>query len=225
MVIDRILRAAGDWPGEVALALAAAQRPIPPDPRLWPREAVEGDDPPRPAPDFGHTAPPRAAATLLLLYPAGDTAELVIPLTVRHAQMRSHAGEVSLPGGAIDPHDPSDQAAALREAEEEIGVPAASVRILGHLDEVWIPVSNYRLRPFVGALLQRPVLAPRQEEVAEVIEIPLRRLFEAGALQDEVVEGVGWRLRAGAYRWAGHSIWGATARTLSMLATVLGDPP
>jgi 8-oxo-dGTP pyrophosphatase MutT (NUDIX family) len=144
-----------------------------------------------------------------------------MPLTVRRPDLRAHAGEISLPGGAVDPSDASPEAAALREAEEEIGVPAASVQVLGALDEVWIPVSNYQLRPFVGALAGRPALYPRQEEVAEIVELPLSALFGADALVEELIEGPGWHLRAGAYRWAGHRVWGATARTLSMLATVL----
>ncbi len=219
MVIDRILRAEGDWPAEVARALSEAPRPIPHDPRLWPREP--GAAPPE-ALDYGHLGPARSASTLLLLYPH-SSGGLAVPLTVRRPDLRTHAGEISLPGGAVDPHDASRQAAALREAEEEIGVPAASVQILGALDDVWIPVSNYQLRPFVGALRRQPSLAPQQEEVTEILELPLHALFAADALVEELFEGPGWRLRAGAYRWAGHRIWGATARTLSMLASVLAD--
>ena len=68
--------------------------------------------------------PARPAATLLLVYP-GAGGELTVPLTVRHADLREHAGEISLPGGTVDADDPSHEAAALREAEEEIGVDPA----------------------------------------------------------------------------------------------------
>ena len=91
----------------------------------------------------------RAASTLLLVHPGTD-GELVVPLTLRHAALRAHAGEVSLPGGAVDPGDATREAAALREAWAEIGLQPASVRVAGVLDDIWIPVTNFELRPYVG---------------------------------------------------------------------------
>lgn len=165
-------------------------------------------------------AAPRPAATLLLLYPGPD-GELSIPLTVRQPDLRAHAGEVSLPGGAVDDTDASARDAALREAWEEIGVPRAAVRLLGSLDAVWIPVSNFQLRPFVGALDARPEIVPQTAEVAAVVELPARLLLADQALVERLIEGEGWALRAGAYLHAEQVIWGATARTLAMFATVL----
>ena len=81
-----------------------------------------------------------------------------MPLTVRHADLRAHAGEISLPGGARMPTDASLEATALREAWEEIGVEPAASSIIGALDDVWIPVSNFELRPFVGTTAARPRL-------------------------------------------------------------------
>lgn len=166
--------------------------------------------------------PARPAATLLLLYP-GDGGELTVPLTVRHPDLREHPGEISLPGGTVDADDPSHEAAALREAEEEIGVDPASVTIVGHLDEVWIPVSNFELRPFVGTAATRPDLRAHTNEVAEILELPLRTLLTDDAIGDELIDGPGWALRAAVYRHAGHRIWGATARTLAMFAAVLRE--
>lgn len=168
--------------------------------------------------------PARRAATLLLLYPRvtpDATRELVIPLTVRHANLREHAGEVSLPGGAIDPSDPTPADAALREAWEELGVPPADVRVLGQLDATWIPVSNFELRPFVGALPSAPDLVAHEPEVEAIIELPARLLLEEGRLVEEVISGPGWQRLAGGYRHGEHLIWGATARSLAMFATVL----
>lgn len=164
----------------------------------------------------------RPAATLLAIYP-DDAGRLLIPVTVRRADLRSHAGEVSLPGGRVDAADASHEAAALREAWEEIGLDPGSVRILGTLDEVWIPVSNYELRPFVGAVERRPALVPQDAEVASIVELPLDVLFPADAVTEEEHLTRGLRIRAGAYRFDGLTIWGATAMTLSMLAHVLAD--
>jgi len=174
--------------------------------------------------DRGAFPPARAASTLLLVYPHPDDG-LVVPLTVRHADLRTHAGEVSLPGGAVDAADASPEAAALREAHEEIGVEPAGIALIGSLDEIWIPVSNLELRPFVGTATARPELHPHTAEVEAIVELPLARLLHPAALTEEIIEGPGWRVRAGVYRYAGLRIWGATARALAMFATVLGALP
>jgi hypothetical protein len=106
-------------------------------------------------------------------------------------------------------------------APEEIGVDPAAVSIVGSLDDVWIPVSNFEFRPFVGTTTLRPAFNRRTEEVAEIVELPVRHLLTDGVVGDELIEGPGWQLLAGVYRFAGHRIWGATARTLSMFAAVL----
>ncbi len=164
--------------------------------------------------------PARAASTLLAIYP-DDAGRLVIPLTVRHADMRSHAGEVSLPGGAVDPEDADREAAALREAWEEIGLEPELVRVVGVLDDVWIPVSNFELRPFVGTVASRPTLVPHDAEVAAIVELPLDALFDDEVLGTEEFSGRNFTVLAGAYRYGGVRVWGATALTLGMLAHVL----
>jgi 8-oxo-dGTP pyrophosphatase MutT (NUDIX family) len=218
--MDEILLARPGWQERVADALRRSPRPIPVDDRLMPRP--EGMDNATPMPRFDRaTMPPaRPAATLLLLYPGPD-GELRLPLTVRNAALRDHAGEVSLPGGAVEEADPSREATALRETLEEIGVAPEGVAILGALDDIWIPVTNFSLRPFVGALPVRPEMAPQTDEVALIVELPLRELLHEGAVTDEIVHGPGWTLRVGGYRAEGQLVWGATARTLAMFASVL----
>jgi 8-oxo-dGTP pyrophosphatase MutT (NUDIX family) len=161
----------------------------------------------------------RAAATLLLVYPAGG--ELVIPLTVRRDDLPDHPGEISLPGGAVDPGDIDLEATALREAAEEVGLAADGVRVIGRLDAVWIPVSNFELVPVVATRAQTPALAPREAEVERLIEFPLARLLGDESITDEDIDIRGYVLRAGVYRWGDARVWGATARTLGMFATVL----
>ena len=218
--MERILDARGDWQSAIGDALAAAPRPIPLDDRLMARTR-DGQQIRRMV-DRSTLPPARPAATLLAIYP-GDDGRLLIPVTVRRADLRAHAGEVSLPGGRVDGADASHEAAALREAWEEIGLEPASVRILGTLDEVWIPVSNYELQPFVGAVERRPKLVPQDAEVASIVELPLDILFDAAAVSVEELLTRGLRIRAGAYRFGGLTIWGATAMTLSMLGQVLAE--
>lgn len=222
-----ILRAEDDWQATIASALATVARPIPIDPRLAPRRAAP--DPTLAQDDmrrFDRSRFPtaRQAATLLLVYP-DHRGELHIPLTVRHAGLPDHPGEISLPGGAVDPTDASLEATALREASEEVGLDEATVRVVGRLDPVWIPVSNFELTPVVAVADAPPVLSARVEEVEEIVAFPLSRLLADDGLTEEEIVLPEVVLVTGVYRWAGHRVWGATARTLSMLGSALLAAP
>lgn len=216
--MDQILRARPGWQDALADALARAPRPVGLDERLLPRTA-DGQVTRRRY-DRSTFPPARPAATLLAIYPGAD-GRLVVPLTVRHGDLRAHAGEVSLPGGSVDAGDASPEAAALREAWEEIGLAPDSVRIIGRLDEVWIPVSNFELLPFVGTVDARPSLVPHDAEVTAIVELPLAALYDPEVVGVEEFTPRGFTVRAGAYRYGGVRIWGATALTLGMLARVL----
>jgi 8-oxo-dGTP pyrophosphatase MutT (NUDIX family) len=218
--MDEILLARPGWQDRVADALRRSPRPIPVDDRLMPRRERLDATTPMPRYDRDAMPPARRASTLLLLYPGPD-GELRLPLTVRNASLRAHAGEVSLPGGAVEEGDASREATALRETREEIGVVPDGIAILGALDDIWIPITNFSLRPFVGALPVRPEMEPHTDEVALIVELPLRELLHPGAIADEVVHGPGWTLRVGGYRAEGQLVWGATARALAMFASVL----
>ncbi len=184
----------------VADALARVERPIPVDPRFAPREQAARGALPRF--DRATFPPARPAATLLAIYP-GEGGGLTVPLTVRRPDLRAHAGEISLPGGAVDATDAGPQAAALREAHEEVGIPRDAVQILGELDEVWIPVSNFAVRPFVGALADRPRLLPAAGEVAAIVEMPLGLLLAPDAVTEEEIQVGNWTLEVAVYRYAG----------------------
>ena len=218
--MDRILRAEDGWQDAIAEALRHAPRPIPMDERLLPRDR-DGQVTRR---RFDRRTFPtaRPAATLLAIYP-DDAGGLAIPLTVRPDALRRHAGEVSLPGGAVDATDASHEAAALREAWEEIALEPGTVTVAGELDPVWIPVSNFELRPIVGTLTERPTLVPHDAEVAAIVELPLAALFDPAVIGVEEFEVRGLRVRAGAYRHGDVRVWGATALTLAMLAHVLAE--
>jgi 8-oxo-dGTP pyrophosphatase MutT (NUDIX family) len=157
----------------------------------------------------------RRAAALLLVYPGATDPTLV--LTVRHEGLPQHAGQISLPGGAIDPGE-SAEAAALREAAEEIGVTADQVRIAGALSPLWIPVSNFVVTPIVGVADTRPVFRLHPDEVSGLIEVSLPDLRD--------VTRVGWAQRQrlqqtvdypfiGVGEHGEHQVWGATAMILS----------
>ena len=201
-------------------AVGSAIRPIPLDERFLPR-GVDGESF-RGRYDRASFPAAREAATLIAIYP-DPTARLVIPLTVRREELRAHAGEVSLPGGAVDATDSDVEAAALREAWEEIGLEPGLVRVVGRLEPVWIPVSNFELVPVVATLAARPSLVPQDSEVAAIVELPLEALYDDEVIGVEEFSRRGVAGRAGVYRYGGVTVWGATAITLGMLGHVLGD--
>ena len=206
----------------MAAAVASARRPIAARPRFVARLVAPLGTRQPVVPPRNELPPARLASALLLLYP-GEGGEPTIPLTKRRADLRHHPGEVSLPGGAVDPIDSSREATALREAFEEIGLDRGAVDIVGTLDDVWIPVSNFELRPFVATAKTRPALSPAAAEVAAVIELPLRQILSEAIVEEDEIPVRGGLVRTAVYRHSGERIWGATARVLSMLVAVLEE--
>ena len=173
-------------------------------------------------PRVAPTTTARPAAVLVLLVPdqAGD-ARLV--LTERRSYDGHHSGEVSFPGGKAEPGDADAAATALREAAEEVGLDAeaAGVRVLGRLDEVFIPVSDFRITPIVAAAGAPPTLAANPAEVARILTPPLDAFLPDAPI--EIVERTirDWPIRYGGFRIDDVHVWGATARILGQLGAVL----
>ncbi len=162
----------------------------------------------------------RRAAVLILLYPEPDGP--VFPLTVRHAGLPQHPGQVSLPGGAIDPGE-SAEAAALREIREELGVSSDDVRILGALSTLWVLVSNFVVHPFVGWIDRRPAFELDPREVDALVEVPLSAIRDPTRLHWTRRERDGHLIDYPYFDLAGHHVWGATAMILGDLACLF-DP-
>jgi 8-oxo-dGTP pyrophosphatase MutT (NUDIX family) len=171
------------------------------------------------------TSSARPAAVLALLFP--DSSGLArIVLTERLTYDGHHSGEVSLPGGKAEPSDAGPADTAMREAAEEVRLDAnaAGVAIIGTLDEVFIPVSDFRITPVVALAARRPQLTPNPAEVARILEPPVTAFLPDAPV--EIVERVirDWPLRYGGYRIDGLHVWGATARILGQLGAILADP-
>ena len=155
---------------------------------------------------------PQIAAVLILVYPHDGQPHLVF--TRRSETVGLHRGQISLPGGRREASDASLAATAVRETEEELGVPASHVEILGHLPDVHVVVSNFVITPYVGTTSQRPTFRPNLDEVAEVIEVPLAALVNPQTFREEVWPWRGEHRLIQFYGYGPHQIWGATARVI-----------
>jgi 8-oxo-dGTP pyrophosphatase MutT (NUDIX family) len=162
-------------------------------------------DPPDPLAD-----PNRAATPAAVLVPIVERPEPTVILTLRPETMRKHAGQVSFPGGRIDPGDDGPVSAALREAEEEIALPRASVEVVGTADP-YRTITGYDVTPVLAVVPPDLPLVANAREVAAIFEAPLGYLLDP---ERQVVRTVEWRGRERCYyeiEWQDRRIWGATA--------------
>ena len=161
----------------------------------------------------------RPAATLALIY-EDARGVLRLPLTLRTSTLPHHPGQISLPGGAVDPGETIEEA-ALREAHEEVGVDISRVRVLGRLSPVHIAVSNFGLNPVLAVTDARPDFSAHAPEVERILEIEVGKLCDASCLQ------MGVRLRDGKtvnypyFDLEEVQVWGATAMVLAEVGELI----
>ena len=163
---------------------------------------------------FADTRPAIDAAVLV---PVTDRADPGVILTRRTETLKRHAGQVAFPGGRVDPGDADLVAAALREAEEEIGLPRACVTVIGPAD-CYRTVTGFQVTPIVGVIPPDLPLEKQSAEVADVFEVPLAFLLDTA---NHVEASVEWQGRERHYYeivWNGYRIWGATAAMIVNLS-------
>jgi 8-oxo-dGTP pyrophosphatase MutT (NUDIX family) len=159
----------------------------------------------------------RSAAVLAPLYDAPEGEGATVLLTRRTWSMRSHKGEVSFPGGRVEP-DETPLEGALREADEEIGLDPSSVEVIGELDHLGTVVSGSFIVPLVGALPGRPECVANPAEVDAILHVPLAELLDPGIYREER-----WTFGDGEdrgiyfFELVGDTLWGATAAMLRQL--------
>lgn len=161
----------------------------------------------------------RKAAGLILLYPVDGEPHIV--LTVRATRLLNHSGQVSLPGGRLEPGETAIEA-ALREAEEEAGVRREAIEILGALTPLHIPVSGYVLSPIVGATLDRPDFTPAEAEVARVLDVSLAYLLRPDTVRRRIRVHDGKEFDIPYFAVDTEQVWGATAMILAEFLSTLG---
>ncbi len=168
----------------------------------------------------GDTTKPLVPAAVLVPVIISDTPSIL--LTKRTSHLSAHAGQVSFPGGRIDPEDSGPEAAALREAWEEIGLEMTSVQVLGRMAD-HVTGTGYRITPVLGLLPPGLNFQLSAHEVEAVFELPISVVLDPNApkLQRQHVRGV-WR-EYWVWPHPKHYIWGATAAILVRLAEQLRE--
>jgi len=160
------------------------------------------------------TGRPRIGCVMLLLYCHEEQFHIV--LTRRRENLNAHAGQISFPGGRLEPGETFVET-ALRETHEEIGVAPETVQLLGELSSIYIPPSDFEVHPFVGWVAhgRPPSFIPQESEVAEVLQVPLSHLLNPETRKVGCREFQGTPVEIPYFDVDGHVVWGATAIMLS----------
>ena len=168
-----------------------------------------------------HAVPPIKSAVMILLVPYRD--EWAIPFIKRGEAGKYHGGQMALPGGKSEREDINSRSTALRECQEEIGVPPEEVTIMGRLSDVYIPLSNFNITPFVGTTPKIPNFVLSKNEVEEVVLVPLSELFDDRNKTSLSFFRHDYEIVAPGYRVREHFIWGATAMMIAELDYLLKE--
>jgi 8-oxo-dGTP pyrophosphatase MutT (NUDIX family) len=169
----------------------------------------------------GYPKDARKAAVLALFFPKENDWHLALIQRAAH-EKDHHAGQISFPGGRHEVGDPDFRYTALRETEEEIGVEANKISILGNLSSLYIPVSNFLVHPYVGYVDFIPDFQPELSEVAQILELPFSAFLveqAIGTMRLELPNRIILE-EVPHFNIKNHIIWGATAMMMSELVTV-----
>ena len=163
----------------------------------------------------------RPAAVLIPMF--HDAGQWHLLLTERTQQVEDHKGQVAFPGGRVDAEDADRVATALREAEEEVGLKRQDVRVLGRIDEL-LTVSQYRITPVVGVFPWPYDFTLSKAELSEVFSVPLRWLADPANVEVRQRHPLipGRPINVYYFEYAGHTIWGVTARIILNLLAIAG---
>lgn len=161
----------------------------------------------------------RQSGVLLLLYQKKQTPYFV--LMRRSSSLRTHSGQISLPGGSQDKTDTSYYHTAVRETYEELGIAEEDIILLGKLTPLHIPISNFMVHPFVAYADKSLQFVANDAEVDQVLEIPILKLLDEGCVTEDSWEKEGKSYRRPFFAVGEHKVWGATAMILSEFRQLL----
>ncbi|WP_424494287.1 NUDIX hydrolase [Salinimicrobium sp. GXAS 041] len=161
------------------------------------------------------------AGVLAVFYP--DKSEKThFVLILRKTYRGVHSNQVGFPGGRMEEGDKDLEQTALRETEEEVGIPQKEIKVLKQMTKIYIPPSNFWVQPFMGLMEKTPVLIPQESEVESVLEIALEDFMNDSALtRQKLSTSYAKNIEVPAFMLSGHIVWGATAMMLSEMKEVL----
>lgn len=163
----------------------------------------------------------KQAAVLCLFYPSSE-GETRFVLILRKTYKGVHSAQIGFPGGKVEPQDTSMEMTALRETQEEVGVPAQDVSVLKKLTEIYIPPSNFFVQPFMGIAKNTPEFVPQDSEVEALVEVPLREFLNDDILVDKLLKtSYAEEIKVPSFQLQGHVVWGATAMMLNEVREIL----
>lgn len=163
----------------------------------------------------------RRAGVLALFYPNSNM-ETCLILILRKTYKGVHSAQIGFPGGKFEDQDVNLEATALRETEEEVGVPREVVSVIKELTEIYIPPSNFFVQPFIAITAKTPNFIAQEEEVEALIEVPLSHFMDDAILTTKVLStSYATDIDVPAFLLNGHIVWGATAMMLSEVRELL----
>lgn len=164
---------------------------------------------------------PNRAGVLAVFYPDNEE-NTRLALILRKTYKGVHSNQVGFPGGRVERNDISMEHTALRETEEEIGIPRADIKVLKELTRLYIPPSNFWVHPFMGILEKTPVLVAQEDEVQEILEVNIDHFLDERSMVSQILStSYAKNIEVPAFNLNGHVVWGATAMMLSELKELL----
>ncbi|HOI87629.1 MAG TPA: CoA pyrophosphatase [Lentimicrobium sp.] len=162
----------------------------------------------------------RLSSVLLILFPGKD-GEAMITFIRKKEYDGVHSRQVAFPGGKVEPEDKDLEETALREAEEEVGIKRDEIMVIGMLTDLYVPPSNYLIRPYVAVASEAPIYIPSSEEVDLIFSVPVSDFFSIYTASNYTIPYKnGLTIEVPGYFAGGHLIWGATAMILSELLEI-----
>lgn len=163
----------------------------------------------------------KKAAVLALFYPDFNE-ETHLVLIKRKTYKGAHSAQLAFPGGKVEAVDKDFQETALRETEEEIGVPRTSIDIIKPLTQLYIPPSNFEVFPFLGKVAHTPVFIKQESEVEDILAVSLKRFLNDSCVCNvKVSTSYSLEVEVPAFNFDGHIVWGATAMMMSEIKVLL----
>ncbi|WP_367890573.1 NUDIX hydrolase [Sinomicrobium kalidii] len=166
---------------------------------------------------------PRKAGVMALFYPDRDDITKIV-LLLRKEYKGVHSNQVGFPGGKREKEDKDIRATALRETMEEVGVASGKIEVIRAMTTLYIPPSNFLVHPFLGVMKEPPVFFPQEEEVEEVIEVPLGDVLDDSLVSRKTITtSYAVNVNVPVFNLKGYVVWGATAAMLSEVRDLVGS--